>query len=107
MINLVVGHEVEFSLLKGNHFKDKGNEALRAGKFQEAVDNYTKALELEPENAVYYSNRSAAYAKLEDFNKSADDGQKAIELKPDWAKVMNASVVKLSLIIGFVSDCAI
>jgi stress-induced-phosphoprotein 1 len=81
---------------KGNHYKVKGNEALKAGKLQEAIDNYTKAVELEPDNAIYYSNRSAAYAQLEDFNKSAEDGQKAIELKPDWPKGYSRKAYALS-----------
>lgn len=60
---------------------------MKASNFTEAVDNYTKALELEPENAVYYSNRSAAHAKLDNFQKAADDAQRAIDLKPTWGKV--------------------
>jgi tetratricopeptide (TPR) repeat protein len=34
-----------------------GNEAFIAKKYDVAMKHYTKAIELDPENAVYYSNR--------------------------------------------------
>ena len=39
------------------------------------------------ENAVLYSNRSAAYLKAKSYLKALWDAEKAIELKPDWSKV--------------------
>uniref|UniRef100_H3GTA3 J domain-containing protein n=1 Tax=Phytophthora ramorum TaxID=164328 RepID=H3GTA3_PHYRM len=48
---------------------------------------YTRALELDPENAVYLSNRSAAYLALGDARgKALKDAEKCIELRPDWWK---------------------
>jgi stress-induced-phosphoprotein 1 len=35
---------------------------------------------------VLYSNRSAAYASLRNFDAALDDAKKTVELKPDWAK---------------------
>ncbi|KAG1699450.1 hypothetical protein DVH05_012865 [Phytophthora capsici] len=48
---------------------------------------YTRAIELDPDNAVYYSNRSAAYLAMGDARgKALKDAEKCIELKPDWWK---------------------
>ena len=35
---------------------------------------------------VFYSNRSASYANLGQFDKAAEDGVKCVSLKPDWVK---------------------
>ncbi|KAE9007998.1 hypothetical protein PF005_g7587 [Phytophthora fragariae] len=68
-------------------FKAEGNRLLAAQQFQEAVEMYTRALELDPDNAVYYSNRSAAYLAMGDARgKALKDAEKCIELKPDWWK---------------------
>ncbi len=41
--------------------KNKGNEAFKKSKFDEAVKHYTAAIELNPDDETYYSNRSGAY----------------------------------------------
>lgn len=66
--------------------KNKGNDALAAERFEDAVRFYTEALALDDKNHVLYSNRSAAYAKSEQFEKALEDAEKTIQLKPDWAK---------------------
>ncbi len=38
-------------------FKSQGNEAFKNGKWEEAVAEYTKAIELDPDDKIYYSNR--------------------------------------------------
>ena len=47
--------------------KAKGNQALQAGNPKEAVGFYTQAIEIDGKNKVYFSNRSAAFMKQEDF----------------------------------------
>ncbi|KUF83918.1 Heat shock protein sti1 [Phytophthora nicotianae] len=68
-------------------FKVEGNKLLADKQFADAVEMYTRAIELDPENAVYYSNRSAAYLAMGDARgKALKDAEKCIELKPDWWK---------------------
>lgn len=69
-----------------NQFKDQGNEALKAEKFVEAIALYTKAIELDATNHVFYSNRSAAHVKNGDYDKALEDAKKTVELKSDWGK---------------------
>ncbi|XP_058084908.1 hsp70-Hsp90 organizing protein-like [Magnolia sinica] len=66
--------------------KSKGNAAFSAGRFSEAVRFFTEAIDLAPTNHVLYSNRSAAYASLQQYSDALADAQKTVDLKPDWAK---------------------
>lgn len=48
--------------------KEAGNEAFKANKFTEAIDKYSEALVVDPENesfnATVLSNRAAAFLKV-------------------------------------------
>uniref|UniRef100_A0A7S0T8X4 STI1 domain-containing protein n=1 Tax=Erythrolobus madagascarensis TaxID=708628 RepID=A0A7S0T8X4_9RHOD len=67
-------------------FKQKGNEALKAEQFQEALTLYTKAIEADRTNAVYYSNRAAAKIHLEKYTSAIDDCKKAISLDSSYLR---------------------
>jgi stress-induced-phosphoprotein 1 len=69
-----------------DEWKQKGNDALREEKFKVAVECYSKGLDIDEHNHVLYSNRSAAYAKLEQYEDALKDAESAIELKPEWSK---------------------
>jgi tetratricopeptide (TPR) repeat protein len=65
-----------------------GTVAHHAGKhFTAAVEGYTKAIELNPANAVYFANRAAAHIRLENFGSALEDATKAIELNSKYVKV--------------------
>ena len=69
-----------------DEWKAKGNAALQANNLDEAIECYTKAIELDGSNHVFFSNRSAAYLKKGETQKALDDGSKCIDLNPTWAK---------------------
>eukprot|EP01118_Nematostelium_gracile_P006059 TRINITY_DN193_c0_g1_i1.p1 TRINITY_DN193_c0_g1~~TRINITY_DN193_c0_g1_i1.p1 ORF type:complete len:268 (+),score=88.73 TRINITY_DN193_c0_g1_i1:61-864(+) len=71
---------------KAEEFKLQGNKEYSAGKYTEAVSSYSKAIDNDPNNHLYYSNRSAAYAGLSKWEQARDDAAKCISLKKDWAK---------------------
>jgi len=66
--------------------KVEGNDFMRDGKFNEAIASYTNAIDLDPNNAIYYSNRAAAYAKLNDNKNSIMDCEKALRIDPLYSK---------------------
>ncbi|GLT91019.1 hypothetical protein SLE2022_089290 [Rubroshorea leprosula] len=66
--------------------KAKGNAAFSSGDFQAAIRHFTEAINLAPTNHVLYSNRSAAYASLNQFESALTDAKKTVELNPDWSK---------------------
>jgi len=66
--------------------KVEGNDFMRDGKFNDAIASYTSAIALDPSNAIYYSNRAAAYAKLQDNKNSILDCEKALNIDPSYSK---------------------
>ena len=84
---------------KAEDFKEKGNKALGAENFQEAVELYTKAMEIDLSNPIYRSNRSAALFSLGMYEDAYDDAWLATELDPKnaeaWAR-LGAAHLKLN-----------
>lgn len=66
--------------------KNKGNAALAENKFDDAVKFYTEAINLDANNHVLFSNRSAAYAKAGKYELALQDAEKTVQIKPDWSK---------------------
>jgi stress-induced-phosphoprotein 1 len=53
---------------------------LQAGKTSEAIEHYTKAINIDGANHVYFSNRSAAYLSQGDANNALEDAIACIGL---------------------------
>lgn len=66
--------------------KVKGNGFMGSKLYDSAIEQYTEAIALDGSNPVYYSNRAAAWGALGRHDKAAEDAQKAIDIKPDFAK---------------------
>lgn len=69
-----------------DELKEKGNQAVRQERYSEAVLHYSFAIKLSPNDPILYSNRSFAFLKLKQLYYANEDAEKAIQLKPDWAK---------------------
>ena len=67
-------------------WKEKGNGLVKEKKYKEALDCYTKAIEIDPNDPILYSNRSAMHLNLSEFDQALTDAEKAISLKADYAK---------------------
>src|SRR5574343_808361 len=66
--------------------KQRGNESFASGRYAEAIDLYTKGLDLNPRSAILYANRSASQLKLENYGLAEQDATKAIECDPNYIK---------------------
>ena len=70
--------------------KKKGNDFFGRGKYADAVEAYTAAIDLWMEThdrAVLYSNRSAARLKIAgEKQKALSDAERAVQLDPKYAK---------------------
>jgi tetratricopeptide (TPR) repeat protein len=54
------------------------------------LEGYSKAIDLNPLEAVYWANRAAAHLRLEEFGSALADATKAIELNPKYIKASRA-----------------
>ncbi|KAK9807977.1 hypothetical protein WJX73_009842 [Symbiochloris irregularis] len=67
-------------------FKAKGNAAFSAQRFEEAIDFFSQAIEVDSSNHVLFSNRSAAKASLKRFAEALEDAEQVVKIKRDWPK---------------------
>lgn len=68
------------------NWKNQGNQAFQKGQNSEAIKCYSKAIEIDGNNHVYYTNRATVYAGNEEWDLCLEDSNKAVALKGDWVK---------------------
>ncbi|CAN5816742.1 hypothetical protein BH20ACI3_BH20ACI3_10040 [soil metagenome] len=66
--------------------REKAEKALREGRYEESVEEYKKAIELDADSAELHHALGLAYLKLGDRTKAIDAFKEAIRLKPGWAE---------------------
>ncbi len=71
---------------RAEQLKSEANDFFKQEKFAQAEDFYSKAIELDNANAVYYANRAFAHLKQENFGSALTDASKAIELDSSYIK---------------------
>ena len=69
-----------------DHHKQLADNAFRCHGFKTAIDEYTKAISLDPEFLVAFSNRSAAYLKNSEKSKALRDAEQCVTLDSQYAK---------------------
>ena len=71
---------------EAERMKTEGNNLMRTEKFQEALNMYSKAIELDGSNPVFYCNRAAAHSKMNNHHLAIEDCQRAIDMDPSYSK---------------------
>ncbi len=82
-----------------NEFADKtktveellksGDKKITARKYKEALEDFNKAIELDPYSADSYNYRGMVKYFLDDYKSALEDFDKAIALQPDYAEAYN------------------
>ncbi|XP_015929226.1 stress-induced-phosphoprotein 1 [Parasteatoda tepidariorum] len=60
--------------------KDKGNELYKEKKFEEALAQYDKAIELDSTEMTFLTNKAAVYFEMKEFETCIKECEKAIEI---------------------------
>ena len=63
-------------------YVDRGNRYGRNGVYHRAIEDFTKALELDPEHADAYYNRGCSWYEAGKYDDAIADLTRAIELDP-------------------------
>ncbi|MBG0743512.1 MAG: serine protease, partial [Cylindrospermopsis raciborskii KL1] len=66
-------------------YLEKGRERRNSGDNKGAIDDFTQALKLDPNNAITYYDRGAARYNLGDNKGAIDDYNQALKLDPNYA----------------------
>ncbi|GAB5587364.1 hypothetical protein Unana1_02264 [Umbelopsis nana] len=76
------------NIAAANSEKELGNKAFQEHRYDQAIAHYTKAIEYDKQNAVYYTNRAMAYLKVERFVEAERDSSSALLLQPKHVKAL-------------------
>merc|ERR1712126_444094 len=71
---------------EAERLKTEGNNLMRTEKFVDALDMYSKAINLDGGNPVFYCNRAAAHSKMNNHHLAIEDCQRAIDMDPSYSK---------------------
>lgn len=63
-----------------------GNKAFAEKNYEVAIQHYLKGIQINPNNHILFSNRSACHFSLQDYDKAADDAKQCIKLNPAFIK---------------------
>jgi predicted O-linked N-acetylglucosamine transferase (SPINDLY family) len=87
---------IEINPLKAMYYHSKGVILASAGRHEEAVKSYIKALNIRPDIAECYNNLGLSFQALKVLDKATDCFRKAVMLKPSFAVAYNnlANVLK-------------
>ncbi|XP_049458272.1 sperm-associated antigen 1A [Epinephelus fuscoguttatus] len=73
--------DARFTLLKR-----EGNDLVKKGHFQEALEKYCECLTLKPDECAVYTNRAICFLKLNRFEEAKQDCDSALQLEPSNKK---------------------
>ncbi|XP_073402869.1 small glutamine-rich tetratricopeptide repeat-containing protein alpha [Dendrobates tinctorius] len=83
-------------ITEAERLKTEGNEQMKLENFESAVSFYTKAIDLNPRNAVYFCNRAAAFSKIGNYAGAVRDCEEAITIDPNYSKAYGRMGLALS-----------
>jgi tetratricopeptide (TPR) repeat protein len=69
-----------------DEIKSRAKGSITSKNYPEAVQLYSKAIELFPQDAILHANRSMCYLSMNNANSALSDAQEATKLDPTYAK---------------------
>lgn len=85
-VSQTIKTDPDASRQEAESLKAAGNQLVSQRDFKAAIEKYTAAIQLDPTNPVYYSNRAAAHSQLGAHDDAIEDALKALEVDPTFAK---------------------
>jgi tetratricopeptide (TPR) repeat protein len=81
---------------KAEEFFEQGKKFSSVENFDQAIDNYSKAIKINPKFAKAYNNRGTAYILKKQYDLAIADFTKAIELDPKNGKAYHNRAIVYS-----------
>ncbi|XP_021773189.1 ankyrin-1-like [Chenopodium quinoa] len=86
---------------KAAEAKSRGHEAFNRKDYALATDAYTQAIDLDPSDATFYSNRSLCWFLQGQAEQALADAKACRSLRPNWAKAAYREGAALRLLERF------
>ncbi|KAF2668293.1 TPR-like protein [Microthyrium microscopicum] len=68
--------------------KTAGNKFFKAKEYAKAIEEYSKAIEANPQTSTYYANRAAAHMSAHQYHQALEDAKRSDELEPNNPKFL-------------------
>ncbi len=69
---------------------EKGDQLFERGKYEEAIVEYSKSIELDQKNLNAYLQRAMCYNITEQYQKAVDDYDEVLQNEPDMIRARNS-----------------
>ncbi|XP_078273412.1 RNA polymerase II-associated protein 3 isoform X2 [Rhinoraja longicauda] len=90
--------EEEIDVEKALAEKEKGNDYFKDGKYEEAMECYTRAMTMDPYNPVFPTNRAATFLKRKKYGVAESDCNLAIALDMSfWKAYLRRGAARFNL----------
>ncbi|XP_033119432.1 heat shock protein sti1 homolog [Anneissia japonica] len=73
-------------VLRSRQVAVKGNEMANQGLYNDAIQLFTEAINLDSKDFRFFGNRSFCYDRMGQHDKALEDAKKAIQLNKEWPK---------------------
>ena len=85
----LIGPGISAAEIADHQQYNAGLIAMKKGNVREALQHFTKAVEINPAEYKYYNDRGVAYKRLGDLEKALGDYNKSLELNPHYTNALN------------------
>ena len=85
ILKISTGTFISKKYIEANNYFYKGYNAYENGNYLDAIDYYTKYINLFPDKDIGYNYRGNAYNNVNEYYKAISDYDKAIEINPEYA----------------------
>jgi tetratricopeptide (TPR) repeat protein len=66
------------------YYFQQGYAHVEAGEYERAIEDYDRAIDIDPDDALAYNDRGVAYFALGEYERAIEDYDRAIEIDPDF-----------------------
>ena len=70
-------------------FNERGNSYFDEKSYDRAIEDYNRAVQLDPKYALAFFNRARAYAEKRDYDRAVQDYTQSIQVNPNYAAAFN------------------